>query len=384
MSASVVWVAEGGMLPAFLNQLRQANIPVKNIRPGDSRITAVTPAADYRRIRPAARRTGTRVRIRHKRGLAFRLQPLRSRAAGLITGCVAAACLLLFFSSRIWVVVPSGLEGAAAKKALETVADLGVAVGQPYASLHPKEIALQALHRLNSVIALTVNLDGCIAHVDVVPDNTTHPMANDTTLSNLVAVRDGLILRTEIRQGTCMIKAGEGVTAGTLLASGATETNFGPLLGRAEGVVMARTSRTLTADIPLQEQQWQPGGEATVSTSLSFFSLSLPLSAPLTLPEAYVQQRDDDFLTIDGLALPLGICRQQIKPLRPVTVTHSPEEAEALAHRLLTLREQTELKDAVIKDRTVTVQQTEKGCLLTAVYTCVENIAAEVPVTVIN
>ena len=384
MSAAIVWKAEGGMLPAFLNQLREADVPMSDVRPGNNCITAVTPAADYHRLRPAARRTGTRVRMLRKRGLAFRLQPLRGRAVGLLTGCVAAACLLLFFSSRIWVVIPSGLEGKAAEKALATVAELGVAVGQPYATLHPKEISLQALQRLNSVIALTVNLDGCIAHVDMVPDNTSHPLANETALSNLVAARDGLILRTEIRQGTRMGKAGEGVTAGTLLASGATETNFGPLLGRAEGVVMARTSRTLTADIPLQQQQWRPSGEPTVTTALSFFSLSLPLSAPVNLPDAYTRQRDDDFLTVDGLPLPLGICRQQITPLKAVTVTHSPEEAEALAHRLLTLREQTELADAVIKDRTVSVQHTDEGCYLTAVYTCVENIAVEVPVTVIN
>lgn len=147
---------------------------------------------------------------------------------------------------------------------------------------------------------------------------------------------------------------------------------------------MARTSRTLTADIPLKQQQWQPDGEPITTTALSFFSLAVPLSAPVSLPDAYVQQRDNDFLTVDGLPLPLGICRQQITPLQAVTVTHSPEEAETLAHQLLTLREQTELADAVIKDRTVTVQHTDDGCLLTAVYTCVENIAVEVPVTVIN
>lgn len=383
MSAAVEWTAEGGLLSEFLNQLQAADISLKRVRPHGDCLVGIVSAVDYRRVRPAARRTGTRVRIRRKRGVAFRLYRLRKRI-GLVIGAVGAIALLLFFSTRIWAIVPSGLEQAETERALAVVADMGVAIGHPIHTLKPKEISIRALSQLNSVIALTINMDGCIAHVDMVADNTNHPLSQDITLSDLVATRDGLIVQTEIWQGTRLVKVGEGVTAGTLLASGATETTAGPLLGRAEGVVIARTERTLSVEVPLKQQHWQATGAPFTQTTLSLFSLPIPLSAQVALPSAYTQTVDRDFLTLDGLPLPLGICRRQITPLLPITVLYKPAEAEKMAAEQLAQQEQEMLGEAVIEDKTVSGKLVDGVYRVTAHYVCLENIAREVPVTVVK
>lgn len=384
MSTTVEWLAEGGLLSEFLNQLHAADIPLRRVARRGETLTGEVAAADYRRFRPAARRTGTRVRILRKRGLAFRAVRWRRRM-GLAIGAVGALALLLFFSTRIWAVVPSGLEDTAeTERALETVAEMGVAVGQPIAKLKTKEISIAALSKLNSVIALTVNMEGCIAHVDMVPDNTAHPLAQDIPLSDLVAVRDGLIVQTEIWQGTRMVKVGEGVTAGSLLATGVSETKTGQLLGRAEGVVIARTERTLSVEVPLTQTLWQPAGGSFTVTSLSLFSLPLPLSARPTLPAAYSQTVDRDLLTVNGVPLPLGICRQKITPLAAVKVTYKPAEAEKTAAKELQEKETAELQAAVIEKKAVSGRLENGVYRVTATYTCLENIAKEVPITVIE
>ena len=50
-----------------------------------------------------------------------------------------------------------------------------------------------------------------------------------------------------------MVQAGDAVTRDTLLISGVVESKTGPLLRRSSGRVIAETSRTLTAEVPLEE-----------------------------------------------------------------------------------------------------------------------------------
>ncbi len=384
MKAAVEWVAEGGMLTEFLNRLHAADITVGGIRRQGESVRAVTSAADYKRLRQAARRTGTRVRIRRKRGWGFRVANWEKRR-GIAVGAVLAGLLLWQLSSRIWAVIPSGIDPAQSGEILSAVAKMGVDIGQPISRLQQPEITLRAIHDLRQVIALTVNMDGCIAHVDVVEDNTNHPLSVDIKLSNLVAVRDGLVLQTEITKGKAAIKPGEGVTAGDLLATGSSETIRGMLIyGRAAGVVLARTQRELTVEVPLSQTVWLPGGQPQTYATFSLLGVEIPLTSPLRPPAAYRQQVDSDRLTVGELPLPLGIDRTVLTPLKATEIRLSPAEARRQAEEILAEKEAVELRDATIEDRDISVVCEDGVFRITARYICVENIAEERPVTVVD
>lgn len=384
MKAAVEWVAEGGMLPEFLNRLHAADIAVGGVRRQGESVRAMTSATDYKRLREAARRTGTRVRIHRKRGWGFRVAKWEKRR-GIAVGAVLAGLLLWQLSGRIWAVVPDGIDPAQSGEILSAVAEMGVDIGQPIDRLQQREITLRAIHDLRQVIALTVNMDGCIAHVDVVEDNSNHPLSVDIKLSNLVAVRDGLVLQTEILKGKAAVKPGEGVTAGDLLATGSSETIRGMLIyGRAAGVVLARTRRELTVEVPLTQTVWLPSGQPQTYATFSLFGVTIPLTSPLQPPAAYRQQVDSDRLTVGELPLPLGIDRTVLTPLAATEIQLSPAEAEQQAEESLAEKEGAELQGASIEKRELSTVCENGVFRITARYICVENIAEERPVTVVE
>lgn len=384
MKAAVEWVAEGGMLPEFLNRLHAVGIAVGGVRRQGESVRAVTSAADYKRLREAARRTGTRVRIHRKRGWGFRVEKWKKRR-GIAVGAVLAGWLLWQLSGRIWAVIPSGIDPAQSGEILSAVAKMGVDIGQPIDRLQQREITLRAIHDLRQVIALTVNMDGCIAHVDVVEDNTNHPLSVDIKLSNLVAVRDGLVLQTEITKGKAAVQSGEGVTAGDLLATGSSETIRGMLIyGRAAGAVWARTKRELTVEVPLSQTVWLPSGQPLTYATVSLLGLEIPLTSPLQRPEAYRQQVDSDRLTVGELPLPLGIDRTVLTPLAATTRRLTPAEAKQQAEETLAAKEAVELRDATIEKRELSSVCEDGVFRITARYICIENIAEERPVTVVE
>ena len=384
---AVQWEATGADPHRLIDRIRDAGIPcrdfcVRTTKAG-SVLTAWCPARDYRALRPLVRHTGLRVYIRHKRGLAFRLRPLRRRV-GLVVGAGIAAVVLGWLSGRIWVVqTPPDVSPELAQQLAPFLSAQGVAIGQPQRALSPNDIEFQALQHLDGVVSLHVNMEGCIAHVEVVERAFGEEvLPPDIRLSNIVAARDGHILSMTVLAGQAAVKAGSGVAEGTLLISGVVDTTVGPLLHRAQGIVMAETRRTLTAEVPYEQVITRPGDAAYEQTTLSLFGLPIALYTPLTLPEDATVTTEQTSLRLGGVALPLSLTRRRVRPNVSVTVTYTKEEARALALANLSAQEADVLKDADIQSRTLRDESDETTYRLVAEYRCVEDIAKEVVVKV--
>lgn len=383
----VQWVAIGADPHRLINRVRNAGLPCRDFcvceTPEGPALTAWCPARNYRAIRPLVRRTGLRVRVRRKEGWMFRLRPLRKRA-GLPIGAVLAALLLWWLSGRIWVVeTPDTLSAKLAETLPPFLSSQGVMPGRSRNALSPHDIEFQALEHLPGIVALHVNMEGCIAHVEVIErafgEEVKPP---DIRLSNIVAARDGRILTLSVLSGQPAVQAGSGITEGALIISGVVDTSVGPLLRRAQGVVLAETERTLTAEIPFVQTVTRPGGAELQQTTLSLFGLSVPLYTPLTLPEDAVVVTRRQALRLRDTELPLSLTRRHIRLPLSETVTFTKAQARTLALAKLETLEKTELKDADIQRRTLRDVSDESAFRLTAEYRCVEDIAREVVIPV--
>ena len=384
---AVQWEAIGADPHRLIDRIRDAGLPCREFcvrtAPEGSVLTAWCPARDYRALRPLVRRTGLRVRLRRKRGLVFRLRPLRRRP-GLLIGAAIAALALCFLSGRIWVVqTPPELSPALCEKLTPFLSSQGVAIGRAQGAICPNDIEFQALEHLTGIASLHVNLEGCIAHVEVVERAFGEEVLPPSIrLSNLVAARDAHILSMTVLSGQPAVKAGSGVTEGTLLISGVVETAVGPRLHRAQGVVLAETKHTLTAEAPYTQRVTRPGDVAYDQPTLSVFGLSVPLYTPLTLPQDAEVTGTRQSLWLGGVELPLSLTRRRVRPTVSVTVTYTEKEARALALKRLAAQEAAELKDATVQSRTVREASDETAYRLIAEYRCVEDIAKEVIVDI--
>lgn len=375
----VEWEAEGGFPERFLNLAAREHIPLTRTRRQGISLFGGCYARHYHRLRPLARRSGVRLHLTARHGLPFLTRRYRKRV-GLAVGMALYVLLLQIFPRYIWSIGIQGNGNVPAAHIEEVMADLGVKVGVPRTSVHLREIQLQAIESLPELSWLAVNLEGCIAHIEVNERITAQLPPDLSQPTNLKASCDGQIISTRIVDGQAVVHKGDAVVKGMLLASGIVDTAGGPLLKHARGEVMALTTRSFTVQIPLQETQNLPQEEGIFRPTLQLFSLQIPLYTSGQLPKDCQEIVQDHPLTSRGIRLPLGFTNRYYYPIKPTVIRRTPERAAALAQQQLEEWKQNELKGATIQS-----QKTEGHCrdqeyTLTATFSCVENIAVEEPI----
>lgn len=375
------WVqfdAEGGAAGRFLSLAAREGISLWDTRREGIVLSARCRAADYRRLRAPAKRSGLRLHVRERHGAVFTLRHYHARP-GLVVGIAVYALLLLWLSGRIWAVDIRGLSSADESALRALLAEQGIAVGQKKANVQPEDVQLAAIRQLGDISWLAVNLDGCIAEVEVRESTADQTPPPDDTPSNLVATRDGVILSLEITGGEATVQVGDAVAEGGLLASGITATERETLFRRSAGVVTAATEREIVVTVPLTETQALPCGTPHETMELYLFGWQLPLSDSDAVRDGCRLEECDRRLTLGNVTLPLGVRLCRLTPLAEQTVYRTVEEAEAIAHERLREEEALTLTGVRVAGRVIDTAADENAVTLRAVYRCVENIAREIP-----
>ncbi len=378
----VRFTAEGGFPERFLSEATAAGLQLTDtVRQGE-RFAAACPAGQYRRLRPLARRACMRLRVTHKSGLYFRLFPYRKRA-GLPIGLLLGALLLYVLSGRIWVVTVQSEVPVDEAAILTAVAEKGVYVGCRMDAVDMQALRIEALSKLENLVYVSVNPSSCVARVAVSTRAPT-PTIQDfhSGYSNLIAARDGRIVKAEIYSGQGTVQVGDGVTQGMLLVSGTVESGAGNLhLRRAAGRVIAETTHTVTACVPFAETQFIPAGNTVYRPYLRFLCWDIPLFADTPLLGRYTVNTALHLPHNGEFSLPCGIIDTRYIPLAEMAVTLTKEQAAAkavqrLQHEIALL---TDSGVAVKAETARKVDITDTAYTITVTLRCEENIAKEIP-----
>ena len=156
---------------------------------------------------------------------------------------------------------------------------------------------------------------------------------------------------------------------------------MGEKLYRSYGEVWAQTQRRITVSVPLTYYPSVPDGFVALRPTLTFLAWEIPLYTDGVLDDNNHQQWERaHFLKANGLTLPLGITnRYYIRTERRKTARTEAQAAQ-LAHQRLAAREKALFVEGHYEE-----QEREAGVhngvyTLTVRYSCLENIAAEVPI----
>ncbi len=375
------WVrfeTDGDAAGRLLALAAREGVALWNTRREGDVFSACCRATAYPRLRPVARRVGRRLHVTERHGAAFFFRRYRARI-GLPLGAAVFLAVLVFLSGRIWAIDIRGLQYADEAKLRALLAEHGVTVGASKRGVDSEAIRLDALTRLTDVSWVAVNLDGCVAEVELREMNPHETPDEPTAPSNLVAARDGVVVAVEITGGTSLVQVGDAVAAGSLLAGGVTSNEAGISFHRSSGRVIAKTARTLAVEIPLSEQRPLPCAPPTETLTLRFFGWEWPLYDNGVSAEGCRIEIFDRAPHVGGVTLPLGVHIERYTPLSVQTLTRTEAEAKALAEATLHEQESALLADATILTRTISSETVNGVLCITAEYTCFENIALEVP-----
>ena len=374
------WVrvhTEGGYPARLLNELNRAGIVVWQIDRRGETLSFSCLAGDYRSIRPLSRRACVRMRMVHKHGLPFWRHRYRHRK-GLLLGLALYATTLALLAGRIWVIQIPDTAGIDRATILNTIAQSGVRLGARMDRVDIIGLQISGPDRINGVGWITVNPSGCVARVEVAERAPTPQVVDLTHPSDMVALRDGRILRVSARSGIPLVQSGEAVTAGTRLIVGRKNTTEGGLC-RAYGEVWAETSRQITLTVPLFYEQSLDAGKPVRRPTISLFCWDFKLYSETPLQGKNRHFCTKHFVTSGEKVLPLGVTVDTYVPQISQRAARTKEQAERLARSTLKQQESILFTPDNYQKIDETTAVRDGRFVLTVSYLCQENIAVEVP-----
>lgn len=337
----------------------------------------------YKKLRQVARRCQATTKITCKRGLPFQCRRAWQRK-GMLLGVVGAAALYWFLSGFIWGVSVSGAETIPPRLILQAAKDCGVFSGARKDSPKFKGAEVSLLNRMPELSWVAVNTNGCYAEV-VVKEGTPKPkQENLDEYSNIVAAREGQVVKLEAQEGRPEVVLGQTVTKGQLLIAGLYQEipdPYGPQpdrlvqrAGPARGSVTAETYREFTVQASAVKTVQVETGRSE-RTWLEIFGLKLPLgvwSRPAGEARSYRKRSQVKLL---GVELPLAVERETVVLLGEERRGLSEEQQKTAA--LLKLREAQKAAlppGSSVREEKLEFSFTEGMCILSAKCRCWEEI----------
>ena len=350
---------------------------VKKTRTGQ--VCCVFFARQAGRVLEAARQSGLPLYRKRYGGLPYLGYRILKRP-GMILGLSLALTLILASRMFLFGVEITGNEAIGADELRRELSACGLRLGGFLPKLDTDAVA-SALRQGDQRIAyVAINLQGTVAKVQIREAKEGEDKKTAKLPANLVALYDGVVTAPLVYEGKCLVREGDVVRKGQLLASGLLDTdNNGLRVTRAAGEIFARTVHTYTVHVPFLYEKRVYTGEEKSEISLLFFSLDRKvLKTTGKMTERCDIIEETRWLSVGGKALPLGWVRARYLAYELIEARYTVEEAYAHAQEELSelLYEESATR-RVLSRRIETVADAE-GVTLICTVVAEENIATTV------
>lgn len=343
--AGVDFAASGGRSEKLITLCGRQGVSLYNIRPTADGFTARLPARRYREVSRLARHCGTRLRVRERRGVLFRLRAYRGRWGLVLAPLVFAAAVHLLGQS-VWSIRYDGLDAAARSRVEQMLYSMDICEG---AVLTQEKLRLAEKQLMDGDEAfgwVSLNFEKGRLVVEASPA-LQKPAIESNDPVDLVAAADGILLEVNAQEGFAVKSVGQTVAAGDVLVSAYKPDPYEqPVESHAKGLVVAAVKKTYQCVQPSTYEVQALTGRVASSCRLRLFGHTLELGAQL--PESEEVHTVHRPLTVLGFALPATI-EERYVPQREARQFHlSPDGARQYARFACLAQLYAEFPDAEI------------------------------------
>lgn len=234
------------------------------------------------------------------------------------------------------------------------------------------------MRKLPDISWLSVNTHGCTATIELKEKVNIPPIVDKNKICNIKAARTGQILHMDVYEGTAVAKDGDAVIEGQLLVSGIMEDKLGGnMLKHASAKVIAETTETLKAEVPLKQTKTVFTGKVVIRRSGQIFGIQVPLSFVEKPKGNYKCEVSVSSAKVDRSTLPLSVRTEKWVEQQSQTITITPQQAAKEAEQKIAELQKMQLKDAKIisSEKNISVKNGVYTIILAC--KCSENIAVE-------
>jgi len=337
---------------------------------------------DFHTLSRAAERLECTLTVVGREGAPFFLGRFRHRQA-LVVGMVGLGLGLFLGSFFVWDYQITGNEAVPEERILRALEQCGVGIGSFGLALDGEDIRNQMLLEIPELSWVAVNVSGCRAEVQVRERVEPPELLDETTPSNVVARRSGLVLEIRDWNGMAAVQPGTAVTEGQLLISGVEDLDtLGARVLAGMGSVQARTWYTLTTQIPLTGMEKQYTGREKRTSALVLGRQRIKFFSNGSIEEGnYDKITTRTPWSLLGVPLPVTWVSERYRFYETVPAELDLARAEAMGERILT--EQLEALVApygAVTSTLCTSRRRGDALEVTLSAECVEEIGRSVPI----
>lgn len=183
-----------------------------------------------------------RYKIIKKVGLPWFILRLYKRPV-LIVGIAVFLVFALYLPTRVMFVSVEGNQTISADVILDEAAKCGIGFGASRKAVRSEKMKNKLLLQLPQLKWAGINTAGCRAIITVKERSYEEMSDQKEGVVSIVADRDGIVQDLSVLKGSAQCRVGEVVHSGQVLISGYTDCGIATIGQRAEGEILARTTR---------------------------------------------------------------------------------------------------------------------------------------------
>lgn len=295
---------------------------------------------DYKRLRPLARKTGTRIVLLEKHGFPFFLYRFRKRKMFFI-GMFLSVVLIYLLSLFIWNIHVEGNATQSTEEILEYLETLQIRHGTPKSEIVCETIETKLRSRYPNILWVSAEMRGTRILIQI-KENTDADILSkieekDRTPVSIVTERDGVVTSMIVRSGTPKAAQGDEVQAGQILVEGyyAIKNDAGEIL-RYEGVpadadIIIQSEESYSDSFSVEYQQKQYTGKKRLGVKIRIFDQAFQFR-PKMAEQSYDMIKDLKQIHVtENFYLPFSVEFQWFLAYEKKTASYSEEQLKALA-----------------------------------------------------
>ncbi len=323
----------GDCTEQFINLCTKNNISVWHVRKEFGLLKIRMSVKDYKNIRNLKKELKVKLKIKilKKHGIRFKIHKYRKRK-GIFVGLVIFFAFLIFMSNFIWTIEIKGNKTIENEKIISVCKELGVYEGVLKKNVDAYNLPLELILKLDGIAWCSFNIEGSNLTVEI--SESKESKKESKLAANLVAKRDGVIEKLEITDGVKMVKVGQAVRKGDILASGVVDNGVRIYTVNATGKVTAKTERIFRFKIK-RECSFPTFTGITKSRSvINFFGINLPLYLG-NIKYKSVNRLYEKKISMFGQTLPISLTTKTFEEIIEETRFLDQNEAKNIALELL-------------------------------------------------
>lgn len=341
----VYFIARGERLTDFINEVLHDRIVLFQARRSEKGLRAQISPKDFFRLRRAARKSHSKIKIVAKYGWPFIAIRWRRRK-GLLVGLLLIAATLICLSQMVLSVSVSGNKVLSSQTILEKAESQGLRCWVWQRQIDPNKIAAVLQEQIPEAAWIGIERKG--THIDITVVEKIRPKILSET-GNLIAGKAGLVQEIIVIQGQPQIHEGEIVRAGQLLISQdngtTTDTNKQTA---AKGFVRGRVWYSGEAMVPLIEDKVVESGRQAIGRGIKIGSRVIMITkqnSPFSLVNEEVE--GIPLLSWRNWRFPVELINIRYKELSQVHIELSDSEARELAENLALSEVQKKIPEGI-------------------------------------